>query len=51
MLDVKEQLERLTGVPVSRQKLLFKGLLRDSELLCNTKLVDGAKVMLLGARP
>lgn len=49
MLDIKRRLEPLTGVPFVRQKLVFKGILRDSDLVGATKITDGAKVMLLGA--
>lgn len=48
VLDLKRRLEPLTGVPFLRQKLLFKGVLRDSDKLATTKVVEGAKVMLLG---
>eukprot|EP00903_Cladosiphon_okamuranus_P012341 g11570.t1 len=49
VLDIKRRLEPITGVPFSRQKLLFKGILRDGDKIGSTKIVDGAKVMLLGA--
>lgn len=49
MLDVKRRLEPLTGVPFVRQKLVFKGILRDGDLVRDTKIVDGAKLMLLVA--
>lgn len=51
VLDLKRRLELLTGVPFVRQKLLFKGVLRDGDLVGATKIVEGAKVMLLGAPP
>eukprot|EP00752_Nemacystus_decipiens_P007173 g6423.t1 len=49
VLDLKRRLEPITGVPFSRQKLLFKGILRDGDKINATKIVEGAKVMLLGA--
>lgn len=49
VLDLKRRLEPLTGVPFTRQKLLFKGVLKDSDVVASTKIVDGAKVMLLSA--
>lgn len=51
VLDIKRRLEPLTGVPFVRQKLLFKGVLRDGDLVGATKIVEGAKVMLLGSPP
>lgn len=49
VLDIKRRLEPITGVPPLRQKLLFKGVLRDDDKIGATKIVEGAKVMLLGA--
>lgn len=49
VLDIKRRLEPITGVPSSRQKLLFKGILRDGDKIGATKIMEGAKVMLLGA--
>ncbi|CAM9767734.1 unnamed protein product [Laminaria digitata] len=49
VLDIKRRLEPLTGVPFIRQKLVFKGILRDADLIGSTKVVEGVKVMLLGA--
>lgn len=49
VLDIKRRLEPLTGVPFMRQKLVFKGILRDADSIGSTKVVEGAKVMLLGA--
>lgn len=48
VLDIKRRLELITGVPFLRQKLLFKGILRDDDKIAATKVVEGAKVMLLG---
>lgn len=48
VLDLKRRLEPITGVPFLRQKLLFKGILRDGDKIGATKIVQGAKVMLLG---
>lgn len=49
VLDIKRRLEPLTGVPFVRQKLVFKGVLRDTDLVGATKIIEGVKVMLLGA--
>lgn len=49
VLDIKRRLEPITGVPFLRQKLLYKGVLRDEDKIGATKIVEGAKVMLLGA--
>lgn len=51
MLDLKRRVELLTGVPFNCQKLLFKGILKDNDSIASTKIVDGAKVMLLGQAP
>lgn len=51
VLDLKRRLEPLTGVPFTRQKLLFKGVLKDTYNIASTKIVNGAKVMLLGQAP
>ncbi|CAN0037138.1 unnamed protein product [Ectocarpus sp. 8 AP-2014] len=48
VLELKRRLEPITGVPFLRQKLLFKGILRDGDKIGATKIVEGAKVMLLG---
>ncbi|CAM9205804.1 unnamed protein product [Discosporangium mesarthrocarpum] len=50
VLDLKRRLESLTGVPFLKQKLVFKGVLKDGDLMRQTKVVDGVKIMLLGAR-
>lgn len=49
VLDIKRRLEPITGVPFLRQKLLFKGVLRDGDRISATKIQEGAKVMLLGS--
>jgi ubiquitin-like domain-containing CTD phosphatase 1 len=46
--DLKERLEVLTEVPQGMQKLMFKGVLQDSCIVCESKLKDGCKVMMLG---
>ena len=48
VLDIKRRLEPLTGVLFIRQKLVYKGILRDADLISATKVVEGARVMLLG---
>lgn len=49
VLDIKRRLVPLTGVPFLRQKLIFKGVLCDTDLVSATKIVNGARVMLVGA--
>lgn len=49
--ELKEELERLWGVQAARQKLMFKGLMKnDKATLGQVGIKDGAKVMLIGSR-
>lgn len=45
----KSQLFSLTGVPPERQKLMFKGLLKDDVDLSQLGLVNGSKILLIGS--
>ncbi|XP_017780337.1 PREDICTED: ubiquitin domain-containing protein UBFD1-like isoform X2 [Nicrophorus vespilloides] len=47
--DFKKQLQGLVGVPVSMQKLMYKGLLQDNQTLISSGITKGAKIMLVGS--
>ena len=46
--DLKTKLHALTQVPPAMQKLMFKGKLNDGDKIGDTKLKDGAKLMMVG---
>ena len=46
--DLKTKLHALTQVPPAMQKLMFKGKLNDGDKIGETKLKDGAKLMMVG---
>lgn len=49
--ELKLHLQDLTGVAVERQKLMFKGLLKDNaQTLTDAKLGNGSKIMLMGSK-
>lgn len=49
--ELKEEAERLWGVPSARQKLMFRGLVKDDgATLAKVGIKDGAKVLLIGSR-
>ncbi|KAI8474729.1 MAG: hypothetical protein J3K34DRAFT_407154 [Monoraphidium minutum] len=49
--ELKEEVARLWGVPVPRQKLMFRGLVKDdTATLEKLGVKDGAKVLLIGSR-
>lgn len=50
VLDLKAHLERICGVPQSAQKLIIKGMARDTMTLRNAGIVKGGKVMLVGSK-
>lgn len=50
VLDLKAHLERITGVPLSAQKLIVKGMAKDTMTLRNAGIVKGGKVMLVGSK-
>lgn len=50
MLDLKAHLERICGVPQLAQKLIIKGMARDSMTLRQAGVVKGGKVMLVGSK-
>ncbi|KAJ2943674.1 hypothetical protein O0L34_g16787 [Tuta absoluta] len=48
--DLKAHLERITGVPLSAQKLIIKGMAKDTMTLRKAGIVKGGKVMLVGSK-
>ncbi|BFZ03575.1 hypothetical protein BsWGS_06613 [Bradybaena similaris] len=46
---LKSHIEKLTGVPASLQKIMYKGLARDDATLQDLKVVAGAKLMVVGS--
>ncbi|CAB3247660.1 unnamed protein product [Arctia plantaginis] len=50
VLDLKSHLERICGVPQLAQKLIIKGMARDSMTLRQAGVVKGGKVMLVGSK-
>eukprot|EP01089_Gocevia_fonbrunei_P008618 TRINITY_DN20323_c0_g1_i1.p1 TRINITY_DN20323_c0_g1~~TRINITY_DN20323_c0_g1_i1.p1 ORF type:complete len:349 (-),score=79.87 TRINITY_DN20323_c0_g1_i1:26-1072(-) len=49
ILSLKEHLSEITNIPPSNQKLMFKGLLKDTQTLQEAKVVSGAKLLLIGS--
>ncbi|KAJ8713608.1 hypothetical protein PYW07_013978 [Mythimna separata] len=50
VLDLKAHLERICGVPQSAQKLIIKGMAKDTMTLRQSGVVKGGKVMLVGSK-
>lgn len=50
ILDLKAHLERICGVPHSAQKLIAKGMAKDTMTLREAGIVGGGKVMLVGSK-
>ncbi|XP_013146817.1 PREDICTED: ubiquitin domain-containing protein UBFD1-like [Papilio polytes] len=50
VLELKAHLERICGVPQSAQKLIIKGMARDTMTLRKAGVVKGGKVMLVGSK-
>jgi hypothetical protein len=49
--SVKEQLEKLTGIPSPIQKLMKAGMLKDdTATLTSAGITEGAKLMLIGSK-
>jgi len=48
--SLKEHVESLTDVPAEMQKLMYKGILKDSQSLSEANISNGSKVMLIGAK-
>ncbi|CAL1545853.1 unnamed protein product [Lymnaea stagnalis] len=46
---LKSHIEKLTGVPATLQKIMYKGLARDEMTLRELKVVKGAKLMVVGS--
>ncbi|XP_056634444.1 ubiquitin domain-containing protein UBFD1-like [Diorhabda sublineata] len=49
ILELKKHLQGLLGVPDSMQKLMFKGMLQDSQTISSSGITKGSKVMLVGS--
>lgn len=49
--QLKEQIQPLIGVPVNMQKIMFKGMPKDSATLIDSKIVNASKVMVIGSTP
>jgi len=50
VLDFRNEVKRLTGIPVNMQKIMYKGLVKDDSLtLKQVKLTEKAKVMVVGS--
>lgn len=47
--EFKKKLQGLLGVPDSMQKLMFKGLLQDSQTISSSGITKGSKIMLVGS--
>lgn len=47
--EFKQKLQGLLGVPDSMQKLMFKGLLQDSQTITSSGITKGSKIMLVGS--
>ncbi|KAJ1342557.1 hypothetical protein BSLG_002874 [Batrachochytrium salamandrivorans] len=47
--DLKVALAEVTGIEPSMQKLLFKGVLRDEQIISETQLKSGSKVMMMAS--
>ena len=50
ILELKEKVREHTGVEVKTMKLIFKGLLKDDDRIQDTKLVNNAKVTVMGKK-
>ncbi|KAJ2957505.1 hypothetical protein NQZ79_g6794 [Umbelopsis isabellina] len=48
--ELKQHLQDLTDVPVGRQKLMFKGLMKNEQTLSEAKVGQGSKIMLIGSK-
>uniref|UniRef100_A0A2C9K227 Ubiquitin-like domain-containing protein n=1 Tax=Biomphalaria glabrata TaxID=6526 RepID=A0A2C9K227_BIOGL len=46
---LKSHIEKLTGVPATLQKIMYKGLAKDEMTLRELKVVKGAKLMVVGS--
>jgi len=49
VLELKQHVEKLTGVPSAMSKLLYKGIAKDEKTLAEWGVSKGAKVMLVGS--
>jgi hypothetical protein len=46
---LKQYIEKLTDVPVAMQKIMFKGRMNDDATLRDSKVTNGAKIMVIGS--
>ncbi|XP_028134916.1 ubiquitin domain-containing protein UBFD1 [Diabrotica virgifera virgifera] len=49
ILELKKHLQDLLGVPDAMQKLMYKGLLQDTQTISNSGITKGSKIMLVGS--
>merc|ERR1719483_577151 len=49
VLKLKSHIEKLTSVPASLQKIMFKGLAKDDVTLRDLKVTKGSKLMVVGS--
>ncbi|XP_077173204.1 ubiquitin domain-containing protein UBFD1 [Paroedura picta] len=47
--DLKQHIHALTGLPPTMQKVMFKGLLPEEKTLREIKVINGAKIMVVGS--
>ncbi|XP_002732133.2 ubiquitin domain-containing protein UBFD1-like, partial [Saccoglossus kowalevskii] len=47
--NLKQHIQTLTAVPPAMQKVMFKGLMKDDKTLRDSKVIKGAKVMVVGS--
>ncbi|XP_034987572.1 ubiquitin domain-containing protein UBFD1 isoform X1 [Zootoca vivipara] len=47
--DLKQKIHSLTGLPPAMQKVMFKGLLPEDKTLREIKVINGAKIMVVGS--
>ncbi|XP_066496598.1 ubiquitin domain-containing protein UBFD1 [Tiliqua scincoides] len=47
--DLKQKIHSLTGLPPAMQKVMFKGLVPEDKTLREIKVINGAKIMVVGS--
>lgn len=47
--SLKQEIEKLTDVPVAMQKIMFKGRMKDDATLRDNKVTKGSKIMVVGS--
>ncbi|TPX38651.1 hypothetical protein SeMB42_g06616 [Synchytrium endobioticum] len=48
--DIKKSVEEMSEIPVALQKLLYKGMLRDTQTLAEAKITDNARIILMASK-